>query len=120
MADWRHALSVFRDELAFVMGCAPDQFPVEDYLPPERQPNLDNSFERMQQSFCAFVEAYGQSSDTARWQEDIEESCALFKAGEKLAGKRRLNALYNEIWSTKQIARKRPRRPVSQQKKKPD
>jgi hypothetical protein len=110
MNDWRHALGVFRDNLAFVMSSAPDQFPVHDFLPPERQANLENSFEKMRKLFQAFVDMYGQTADTLKWHTDIEESYALFKSGEKLAGKKRLNELYNEIWSTKEIAKKRPSR----------
>ena len=100
VADWRHKFGVFRDSLAYVMGRAPDQFPVVDYLPPEKQPNLENSYEDLRKEFRVFIEAYGESPDTAKWSEAIEESYGLFKCGEKLAGKKRLNALYNELWTT--------------------
>ncbi len=110
IADWRHGLSVFKDRLAFVMGRAPDQFPVEDFLPPEKQPNLENSYEKLREEFGVFVKAFGECAETTKWQEAIEESYDLFKRGEKLAGKRRLNELYNELWSTKEIAKKRPGR----------
>jgi hypothetical protein len=115
MKDWRHALSVFRDELAFVTGHAPDRFPKEDFLPPEEQSNLENSYQRLSEAFHAFVEAYGTTPDVAKWRAAIDESYDLFKKGEKQAGTRRLNDLYNEIWSTKEIANRRP--PRSSKKK---
>src|SRR5713101_4570884 len=101
MADWRHALSVFRDRLGYVMGRAPNNFPIEDYLPPDKQMNLERAYDRLRLEFQDFVEAFGSSPETAEWHLAIEDSYQFFKKGESLAGKQRLNQLYNSLRQVK-------------------
>jgi hypothetical protein len=97
MKDWRHAIGVLSDTVVFVMGRAPDKFPIEDYLPADKQMTLERAFKEMRAEFQSFADAFGEAAEIDECRVAIDESYSLYCAGDSIAGGKRLEQLYHHL-----------------------
>ena len=83
-------LHAFKDFLATVIVCAPDQFIYEDWNPPEKQMTLDRAFVGLRYGLDLAAKEKGESDLLARCRALVEESYAEYKAGRDHAGQLKL------------------------------
>ena len=81
MSNWRNSLGELKDAISYVMAYAPDRFPVEDFLPPDGQMNLDRIFAQVRKLLEEVAKGKGESSDLAECRDGIEGSYQHYKAG---------------------------------------
>lgn len=86
------------NHIAYVLLCAPDQFPIEDFLADDQQMNLDRAFVQLRQG----VEiAYPQAEfvDKRALLNGILDKClALYLAGENIKAGHLLNDFQDNIF----------------------
>ncbi|MDQ1133908.1 hypothetical protein QE386_002503 [Pseudoxanthomonas winnipegensis] len=74
------------DFIGYVVLCAPDQFPVRDYLPSDAQMNLDKAFDELRRGID-LIEA--DMVDDARRKQLallLDQALAAYKAGDEFKG----------------------------------
>ncbi len=72
-------LHSFKDFVAFVRLCAPSDFPVEDYLKPDEQMNLDRAFDGLRYGLKLTAEEKGDLPVLATCRALVEEAYALYR-----------------------------------------
>ena len=86
------------NHIAYVLGCAPDQSPVEDFLPDDQQMNLDLAFEQLRQDVQI---AYTEESFLEKrvfLNDILDQSYDNYKKGENIKTGHFLNDLQNNIF----------------------
>jgi hypothetical protein len=86
------------NHIAYVMAYAPDQFPVEDFLQPDQQMDLDKAFLQLRQGVLI---AYPEESFAQRREElneTLDSSYRLYRSGDDDAAVRLLNSFQKEIF----------------------
>ena len=74
------------DFIGYVVLCAPDDFPKRDYLPPDRQMNLDRAFEELRLAI-ELVEADFPGADLQRGLSvALNRSLQSYRQGDVVAG----------------------------------
>jgi hypothetical protein len=84
--DWISDLNSLSDFVGYVVLCAPDAFPEEDFLQPDEQMNLERAFEEMRNALNLFKPA---KMDAAKRRDALcllEESLNFYHAGEVVKG----------------------------------
>jgi hypothetical protein len=86
------------NHIAYVLGCAPDQFPVEDFLTDDQQMNLDRAFEQLRQGVeIAYPEA-SFADKRALLYGILDQSYAQYQAGENIKAGHLLNDFQDNIF----------------------
>lgn len=86
------------DHIAYVLGCAPDSFPVEDFLTDDQQMNLDRAFEQLRQGVeIAYPEASFADKKTKLYGL-LDQSYAAYRAGEDVKAGHLLNDFQDNIF----------------------
>jgi hypothetical protein len=101
--DRYEQLGLLAEEIAFALACAPDQYPVEDFLPPDKQDNLDRNFAKMRIRFDAVAESFSGANEIEDCRSGIEASYQLYKSGDRLGGLKRLNAVHHILYKLNRI-----------------
>src|SRR5262245_54726900 len=83
----------FKDFVGYVILCAPELFPEEDWLEPNEQMNLDRSFVGLRYGLQLTAEEKGELPMLPKCRELVEESYQLYKAGDDLAGQKKLEEM---------------------------
>lgn len=83
-------LHSFKDFVGYVLLCAPDLFPPEDWLKPEEQMNLDRAFVGLRYGLDLSETEKGASDTIAQCRQLVEESYAEYRAGRDAEGQRKL------------------------------
>jgi hypothetical protein len=79
---WVRDIDSFYDFISLVVVHAPDEFPVEDYLPDDEQLNLERAFAELRKG-VDFVERDFPGADRERGLNALlAEALALYRAGE--------------------------------------
>ena len=80
--SWVRDLNTFYDFISLVVVHAPDEFPVEDYLPDDEQLNLERAFAELRKG-VAFVDRGLPGADRERGLTAmLDEALRLYRAGE--------------------------------------
>lgn len=86
------------NHIAYVLAYAPDEFPVEDFLEPDQQMNLERAFDQLRQGV---VIAYPEDSFAEKrgLLNNILDNCyALYKSGEDFKAAHLLNDFRDNIF----------------------
>lgn len=78
--------------------CAPDKFPVRDFLPPEDQLTLDSAFEELNRGLHHLEKAIANQDSMPRIRALLDESLSLYKKGEKIQGAHLLQDLEDMLY----------------------
>lgn len=88
------------NHIAYVLGCAPDHFPHEDFLAEDQQMNLDRAFEQLRQGVeIAYPEA-SFAEKRMHLNDILDRSYAAYKAGEEITAGHLLNDFQDNIFKT--------------------
>ncbi len=86
------------NRIAYVLLCAPDDFPVEDFLADDQQMNLDRAFEQLRQGVqIAYPEASFADKRVMLYN-ILDQSYAHYKAGETIKAGHLLNDFQDNIF----------------------
>ena len=83
----------FKDYVVYVLSCAPDLFPEEDWASPEDQMNLDRAFVGLRYGLDLTAKEKGDSEVVAKCRELVEEAYAEYVAGRDMGGQRKLEEM---------------------------
>lgn len=86
------------DHIAYVLGCAPDQFPYRDFIADDQQMNLDRAFEQLRQGVeIAYPEA-SFADKRVLLHSILDQSYAQYQAGENIKAGHLLNDFQGNIF----------------------
>jgi hypothetical protein len=74
------------DFIGYVVLCAPDDFPVEDYLPASEQMTLDRAFVRLRQALDTLDPKVVTAKKRPTLLNLLDESLAAYRVGDQFAG----------------------------------
>jgi hypothetical protein len=83
----------YKDFVIYVLSCAPDLFPEEDWLRPEEQMNLDRAFAGLRRGLNLAEQETIDSSALAEGRRLVDDAYALYRAGQNHAGQTELEKL---------------------------
>lgn len=86
------------NHIAYVLLCAPDQFPHEDFLSEDEQMTLDRAFEQLRQGVEVAYPEVSFASKRAVLNGLLDRSYAAYKAGQDIAAGRFLNEFQEGIF----------------------
>lgn len=72
--------------LSLVVVCAPDEFPVEDFLPADSQLNLERAFEELNWGMALVRQGNRQPELLASAQRLLDEALASYSRGDDVQG----------------------------------
>jgi hypothetical protein len=78
--------SEYRDHLGYVVLCAPDEFPVRDYLAPNDQMTLEKAFGQLRRGLPVAYDRIKDKDAIPRAAELLEASYEAYKKGDRRAG----------------------------------
>jgi hypothetical protein len=90
-----HDLHSFKDFVGFVRLCAPDEFPVEDFLPPDEQMTLDRAFDGLRYGLDLTAKEKGELPVLATCRGMVEKAYAHYRAGRMREGFFKLQEMEN-------------------------
>ena len=86
------------DFIAYVLGSAPDQFPVEDFLTEDQQMDLERAFDLLRHGVeIAYPDDFFPEKRVLL-NEILDRSYALYKAGDDVAAGHLLNEFEGNIF----------------------
>ena len=83
----------FKDFVGYVILCAPEMFPVDDWRTPDQQMNLDRAFIGLRYGLKLTAQEKGESALLAKCREMVEEAYGLYQAGQDHAGQCKLEEM---------------------------
>lgn len=86
------------NHIAYVLGCAPDRFPHEDFLPDNQQMNLERAFEQLRQGVAIAYPEIAFADKRAALNGILDQSYAAYKAGEEVKAGHLLNDFQDGIF----------------------
>jgi hypothetical protein len=96
---WREKLGELMESVAYVMGSAPDHFPVEDFLPPDEQMNLDRAFAEIRDQFAEVANGHGECAEIQECRSKIEASYESYRLGDEKEGFLKIQRAYHILMS---------------------
>ena len=88
------------NHIAYVLLCAPAQFPHEDFLTEDEQMNLDRAFEQLRQGVEIVYPELEFEPKRAMLNDILDRSYAGYKAGKEVTAGRLLNEFQDNIFKT--------------------
>ena len=86
--------------IAYVLGSAPDQFPIEGFLTEDQQMNLERAFEQLRQGVeIAYPDDFFPEK-RVMLNEILDRSYALYKSGDDIAAGHLLNKFEDNIFKS--------------------
>ena len=98
-ARWVSSVDDLYDFIAVVVLRAPDQFPVHDFLGPAEQLNLDRAFEELRHGVVLVGRDFPDPELLARLGAILDESLALYRAGDVVGGAHRLQDFQDVVFT---------------------
>jgi hypothetical protein len=83
----------FKSYVGFVRGCAPNLFPVYDWIPPDEQMNLERAFFGLRSGFDLSTKEKGELPVFSKCRELVEEAYGLYRAGQPREGQAKLGEI---------------------------
>ena len=93
---WVNDVNSFYDFIGYVVLCAPDRFPVEDYLSPDQQMSLEKAFVELRKG----VDLVAMPPDGKRNEllQLLNKSLAAYQSGDDVKGAHLLQDLEGHIF----------------------
>ena len=94
--NWIQNYQEFYEFLAKLLLCAPDDFPEEDYLPADKQLNLQRAYEELDKGLV-YVQ---QKLDDDKYQAivaDLRESKLAYESGDEATGAKLIQKLRRDL-----------------------
>jgi len=88
------------NHIGYVVLCAPDKFPVRDYLRPEDQMNLDLAFEQLRAGVKIAYPSEFHPEKRAPLYTLLDQSLSAYKAGDRLKGAHLLQDFQDNIFKS--------------------
>ena len=89
------------EHLAYVLGYAPNDFPVEDFLQDKDQMNLEKAFKQLRDGVEIAYPENEYAGHRVKLNVILDESYKAYKAGEETKAGRLLISFQNEIFRPK-------------------
>jgi hypothetical protein len=86
MSEWIQDLNALRDFVGYVVLCAPDNFPEEDFLQRDEQMNLERAFEEMRNAMNLFKPSKMNDTKRSEALSMLEESLNSYRSGNIVKG----------------------------------
>jgi hypothetical protein len=86
MGAWVRSVEGFRDFISLVVVHAPDEFPVEDYLQPEEQLDLEKAFAELMDGLKMLVNARKNAAPAGELFELLSKSLVAYRLGNDIEG----------------------------------
>jgi hypothetical protein len=83
----------FKDFLAYVLSCAPDLFPEDDWRPPDEQMNVDRAFTGLRYGLVVTARELGESKALISCRQLVDEAKAHYAAKRDHDGQIKLEEL---------------------------
>jgi hypothetical protein len=83
---WIKDINSFYNFIGYVVLCAPDRFPVEDYLAPDQQMNLDKAFAELRKGVDLVDKAVAPDEKRATLLDLLDRSIAAYRSGDDVRG----------------------------------
>src|SRR5690348_12326245 len=83
-------LHSFKDDVVYVLCCAPGVFPPEDWRSPEEQMNLERAFVGLRYGLDLTEQEKGASGLVTQCRALVEQAYAAYRAGDDMEGQRKL------------------------------
>jgi hypothetical protein len=83
----------FKDYVGFVILCTPDEFPIDDWLKPEAQMNLERAFVGLRYGLDVTTAEKGESEVVATCRQLVEEAYAMYQVGHDIEGQKKLEEM---------------------------
>ena len=99
MSSWIQDLNSLRDFVGYVVLCAPDNFPEEDFLQPDEQMNLERAFEEMRDAMNLFKPSNMNDAKRAEGLSMLGESLNSYRTGDIVKGAHLLQDFRSFIFS---------------------
>lgn len=96
---WVRDVNSLYNFVGFVVLRAPDQFPREDYLQDNEQLTLDKAFEELRAGVQLVQADFPDRQVSGELQVILDESLALYQAGERVAAAQRLQDFSSAIFN---------------------
>lgn len=87
---WVRDIDSLYNFIGFVVLRAPSNFPVEDYLPPDEQLNLERAFAELRRGLALVKAQTPNLSGIDKLDAVLAEALALYRRGEAVQGAHRL------------------------------
>ncbi|MFC0156126.1 hypothetical protein ACFFJ4_21825 [Xanthomonas dyei] len=86
------------DFIGYVVLCAPDNFPVRDYLPADAQMNLDRAFAELRHGIELIEHDMADDAKRKHLASLLDQAFAAYKAGDELRGAHLVQDFQNLIF----------------------
>ena len=83
---WVKDINSFYNFIGYVVLCAPDRFPVEDYLPPDQQLNLEKAFVELRKGVDLIDKAVAPAEKRRSLLQLLDQSLASYRSGDDVSG----------------------------------
>ncbi len=83
----------FKDFMGYVILCAPDEFPNDDWLKPEDSMNLDRAFVGLRYGLDVTESELGETEVISTCRLLVEDAYAEYQAGRDLNGQQKLEQM---------------------------
>lgn len=83
----------FKDFVVLVLSCAPDLFPMYDWLPMEQQLDLERAFVGLRYGLELATKEVGESPVLEKCRELVEQSYAAYQKGNGMDGQAKLEGV---------------------------
>ena len=88
---WVRDVDSFYNFIGYVINRAPNTFPVEDYLPPEEQMNLDRAFVELRRGLELVEPGVADEEKKAKLAALLDQSLEAYRSGDEIKGAHLLN-----------------------------
>lgn len=86
--------------IGYVVLCAPDKFPVRDYLAPDKQMDLDRAFVQLRQGVEIAYPADFHPEKRGALYSLLDKSLSAYRAGDRFNGAHLLQGFQDQIFKT--------------------
>lgn len=86
--------------IGYVVLCAPDKFPVRDYLAPDEQMNLDRAFDQLRLGVEIAYPADFHPKKSGALYSLLDKSLSAYRAGDRFNGAHLLQDFQDQIFYT--------------------
>lgn len=83
---WVRDIDSFYNFIGYVINRAPNTFPVEDYLVPSEQMNLDRAFDELRHGLEFVDPEVADNEKKSQLNALLDESLSAYRAGEEIKG----------------------------------
>ena len=88
--QWIRSVDSLYNFIAYVVGYAPDRFPVEDYLPPDGQMTLERAFEELRMGMQFIDPEVANDQKRSHLKQLLDDAYAAYRRGDERTGARLL------------------------------